>query len=405
MSDSSEPQPDQRNIRVFVSYSRSQVEFVDDLEFLLRREGFDVLLDRRDIPKGHPDFVSKLRELILDCDTFVFVLSEASARSDTCRWEIDTANTLQKRILVVASDAVPDDVELPTQIKEIDWVHCWRNPKLPGSSQMRGFAELSEALSTDVNWLRDRTDYQVLAIKWESRGSANDSPLLLKKELLREAETWLENSAEYESVPQLVRRFIEASHRHEVALDDENNKRNLERQAALLEATEAKKRVSEIELLVAALGYYVPNGGVRTSKSVEWLSLWYDSMTSGLSLLVCIYWRWYFTDGHPENHFVVAFAAAVAFSTCVILMFRMNKIHKMKWGSLDLGSARRIIAAMLFSALLFFPMLILSNRFIGFPRMALVYVFFLWAVFVFVPRLAMRFREVNHSHNAETEWS
>ena len=85
---------------VFVSYSRAQVHFADELELYLSNQNHKVLLDRHGISKGE-DFQARLGEMILECDTVVFMLSDESATSDVCAWEIEEATRLSKRILVV----------------------------------------------------------------------------------------------------------------------------------------------------------------------------------------------------------------------------------------------------------------------------------------------------------------
>ena len=92
----SDTAPDDK-LKVFVSYSRAQVAFADDVEFVLKKAGFDVLIDRRSIPRGHPDFLSFLEQMILSSDTVVFILSDESASSDTCEWEVNKARELGKR--------------------------------------------------------------------------------------------------------------------------------------------------------------------------------------------------------------------------------------------------------------------------------------------------------------------
>ena len=70
--------PDKGKLRVFISYSRDDLYFADQLDAALDACG-----------------------LISEADTVVFVLSPASARSEICAWEVEEAARLGKRILPV----------------------------------------------------------------------------------------------------------------------------------------------------------------------------------------------------------------------------------------------------------------------------------------------------------------
>ena len=89
-------------LNVFISYSRDDLGFSDQLEAALGVTGFDPTLDRHGISGGE-DWKSRLGNLIRDADTVVFVLSPSSARSEICAWEVGEAVRLGKRIIPVLS--------------------------------------------------------------------------------------------------------------------------------------------------------------------------------------------------------------------------------------------------------------------------------------------------------------
>ena len=65
--------------KVFVSYSRADTRFADELVAGLQFDGgFDVTIDRHSIEKGE-DWRARLGALIEAADTVVFVLSPTSA--------------------------------------------------------------------------------------------------------------------------------------------------------------------------------------------------------------------------------------------------------------------------------------------------------------------------------------
>jgi hypothetical protein len=68
-------------LRVFISYSRDDIDFADQLEAGLKVVGFEPTIDRHGISGGE-DWKARLGTLILDAETVVFVLSPASAIAD-----------------------------------------------------------------------------------------------------------------------------------------------------------------------------------------------------------------------------------------------------------------------------------------------------------------------------------
>src|SRR5262249_27890117 len=91
---------DKGKLRVFISYSRDDLKFADQLDAALDACGFECLIDRRGISDGE-DWKRRLGSLIREADAVVFVLSSSSARSEICDWEVEEATRLNKRILPV----------------------------------------------------------------------------------------------------------------------------------------------------------------------------------------------------------------------------------------------------------------------------------------------------------------
>ena len=204
-------------LTVFVSYSRAQVHFADELELYLSNHNHRVLLDRHGISKGE-DFQARLGEMILDCDTVVFILSDESAQSEVCAWEIEEATRLSKRVLVVTLSDLSTGIHAPQALAGIDWIHCWNNPTVPGSSQTKGLIELDTALRTDVQWLRLCTEYQRQAVNWARRGKKKESPILLRDDLLAEALEFAKNTPANEDLPEEVAEFFAKSSEYQATL-------------------------------------------------------------------------------------------------------------------------------------------------------------------------------------------
>src|SRR5215813_13852074 len=80
--------PDRGKLRVFISYSRDDLRFADQLNAALDICGFECVIDRQGISGGE-DWKRRLGNLISEADTVVFVLSPTSARSEICAWEVE----------------------------------------------------------------------------------------------------------------------------------------------------------------------------------------------------------------------------------------------------------------------------------------------------------------------------
>ena len=73
-----------QELTVFVSYSRSDTRFTDELASGLELLGINVLIDRVAISEGE-DWKARLESLIAAGDTVVFILSPASVRLQDLR--------------------------------------------------------------------------------------------------------------------------------------------------------------------------------------------------------------------------------------------------------------------------------------------------------------------------------
>lgn len=159
-------------LNVFISYSRDDLGFSDQLDHALGLTGFDTTIDRLGISGGE-DWKSRLGNLIRDSDTVAFVLSPSSAVSEICAWEVEEAIRLGKRIIPVLCRPL-EDVSPPLQLAELNYIFFYEEPKSPGSGFGSGLVSLVSALNTDLDWLREHTRYLRRASEWDAGGrSAN----------------------------------------------------------------------------------------------------------------------------------------------------------------------------------------------------------------------------------------
>jgi hypothetical protein len=147
--------PETGKLNVFISYSRDDLDFADQLAAALGLHDFDIAIDRHGISGGE-DWQRRLGALIRDSDTVVFVLSPFSARSEICKWEVEQAVRLGKRIIPVPCRPL-DGAAPPPELAGLNYIFFYREPRSPGSGFGNGLVGLVKALYTDLDWLREHT--------------------------------------------------------------------------------------------------------------------------------------------------------------------------------------------------------------------------------------------------------
>ncbi len=202
-------------LKVFISYSRDDLQFADQLDAALDLCSFESILDRHGISGGE-EWKQRLGSLIRDADTVVFVLSPASARSEICRWEVDEALRLGKRLLPVLCRPL-DGASPPPQLQERNYIHFYFEPHAPGSGFGTGLAQLVTALQTDLAWIREHTRLLARATEWEIGGRPANR--LLSGSDVADAKDWAARRPKDAPAPtNLHLDFIKASEEQETAL-------------------------------------------------------------------------------------------------------------------------------------------------------------------------------------------
>lgn len=194
------------SLKVFVSYSRADVAFADQLVLVLEDKGFVAILDRHDI-SGAENWRERLGKLILSADAVAFVLTPQSATSEICAWEVAEAARLGKRIIPLTPEPL-EGAQPPQALGELNWIPFYAEPTIPGSGFYYGVKRLVEALSIDLDWLRAQTRYSERAMEWA--GDRRED-LLLRGEALKEAEAWQARTPPNTHPPDVVREYLAAS--------------------------------------------------------------------------------------------------------------------------------------------------------------------------------------------------
>ena len=180
-------QPRRRQVlRVFISYSRDDLDFAQQLIAALEIAGFDISIDLQGITGGE-DFQRRLGVLIREADTIVFVLSPSSATSEMCTWEVDEAVRLGKRIIPVLCRPLEGN-DPPSRLKNLDYVFFYAEPKVAGSGFGRGLARLVASLNTDLDWMREHTRLLARATEWDTAGRVQNR--MLSGADIAQAKSW-----------------------------------------------------------------------------------------------------------------------------------------------------------------------------------------------------------------------
>jgi formylglycine-generating enzyme required for sulfatase activity len=167
--------------KVFISYSRADMNFADRLDAALKARGFEPFIDRTEI-YSFEDWWKRIQALIGKADTIIFVLSPDAISSDVCRKEVTFAASLNKRFAPIVCRAV-DAAHVPSELSRLNFISFEDEARFEESAE-----KLVRALTTDIEWIRKHTELGELARHWSEVG--RPSGLLLRSPALDDAEQW-----------------------------------------------------------------------------------------------------------------------------------------------------------------------------------------------------------------------
>lgn len=174
------------NTKVFISYSRKNMDWADWLVEQLTDQGIEMLIDRQDIVPGEA-WEPRIYSLIDQADTVIFLISSASVNSGICHQEVDYAESLNKRFVpLLLEDPLNEKGEktpVPEALQKINYIFFNK-----GSDPHKSLTDLLGALLVDINWVREHTRIGELSQRWDQAG--RPSSQLLRGKDLDAAETW-----------------------------------------------------------------------------------------------------------------------------------------------------------------------------------------------------------------------
>jgi formylglycine-generating enzyme required for sulfatase activity len=233
-----------RKLRVFISYSRKDEDFAQELLAGLEMAGFEPYLDKHDIAAGE-DWETRLGRLIEAADTVVYVISPDAVASKRCAWEVERTVTLKKRLLPVVWRRV-DEPQVPLRLKQLNYIF-FDKPLMSVPS----LTALSTALRTDLGWIREHTRIGEAALRWDGHG--RNEALLFRGEELAAAKTWLGSPPQFAPEPTLLHHeFIKAGEDAEAARTSAERQR-LDQMATALEREKVAIRRGQRALAAVAI--------------------------------------------------------------------------------------------------------------------------------------------------------
>jgi GH24 family phage-related lysozyme (muramidase) len=237
---------DALKLKVFLSYSRRDGAFVEDLLAALEACGFEAYLDRHDIAPGE-EWEDRISRLIQAADTVVFVISPESICSQRCDWEIEKTEAFGKRLLPVLWRMVPVE-KVPPRLQRLNYIFFTGK----GRSFAKGLVDLARALNTDIDWIRDHTRLGELAARWDTRNRLE--AFLIRGEDLISAKTWIGQRPKDAPEPTtLQREFITASEHAEIERVNKETAREAAGRDAEVRRVRAEQEAERLRLEAAAL--------------------------------------------------------------------------------------------------------------------------------------------------------
>jgi WD40 repeat protein len=178
--------------KIFISYSRKDIEFARRLTSELQKNGVDFWIDWKVTP-----VTTNWWEKIEEADTFVFLVSPDSVSSKACQQEIEYATRNGKRLISLIIRDTKEN-ETPPQINSINHIYFFRKEDDFDTS----IRKLLNSIQADLEWVYAHHDLQVNALRWER--NHKEKFFLLRGKKLKNAEAQLSTNSLEKSYPTVL---------------------------------------------------------------------------------------------------------------------------------------------------------------------------------------------------------
>ena len=194
---------DAARAKLFLSYSRKDLEFADRLSKALGARDQDVWVDLDGIQPSE-DWMKAIHAAIEGADAVVFVVSPDSVDpASVCAREVEHALAHNKRLIPIACRVVDTRVvPVAEPIGKLNWVRS-----VAADEFDTAIDTLLVAIQTDLEWAKQHTRILERAVEWNA--ARRDDSFLLQKNDLAAAERWLALGPSKEPKPtELQTRYI-----------------------------------------------------------------------------------------------------------------------------------------------------------------------------------------------------
>lgn len=171
---------------IFISYSRRDKAFVQQLFDTMTKAQRDVWVDWEDIPSA-ADWQKEINEGIEEAHTFIFVISPDSVNSPYCRQEVEYAAARKKRVIPILYREVPDgdDAKMHSAVSSHNWIMMREGQETLDAT----LPKLLKTIDTDLDYVKMHRRLYVKAQEWDNH--QREDSYLLKGAELGEASNWL----------------------------------------------------------------------------------------------------------------------------------------------------------------------------------------------------------------------
>lgn len=244
-----------QKLRVFISYSRHDIEFVQRLADALAGRGYEpdfdlAVYDPQNISSGisaEDEWWQRIQQLIIAAEVMIFVVSPASAASRVCDEEIAYARELGKRIVPILRTTL-DLAKAPPRLSALNVDLDFRDD----AAFEQALDKIVEVLNLNVGWHRVHNRYIARAEEWMRLDRKRDT--LLYGDQISEARQWLARPPPKQAeTSQLVRNYVAASE----AAEGERLELERARLQQIARAQNARARWQRISFGGLALGLAV----------------------------------------------------------------------------------------------------------------------------------------------------
>ncbi|MEO0397329.1 MAG: TIR domain-containing protein [Cyanobacteria bacterium P01_A01_bin.137] len=242
---------------IFVSYSRSNKNFVEKLSQSLKNERWKVWIDRDRIPVA-ANWRDEAEEGIRYAHTVVFVICSDSLLSKNCQWEFEKAKKYKKRIIPIISDSDYNRAIFGAMgLSSVQYVSFIRG----NQSFEQSLQQLLEALKENLDDLKTYRRLLINSYEWSDRDRIDG--FLMSRDEYKEIQQWSKqrqnlskkDNRELEPLLSRQKEYIHATKRY---LDSQRRRQSLYLSAILttffgLSGLLLVSTFSEIRALVKSL--------------------------------------------------------------------------------------------------------------------------------------------------------